>query len=285
MGSPSPRHRWPFRSREGAVRVTDASGTVRVESGDKSIATAAYASGTVTITGVKAGQTKVKVSDSKGSVSVAVTVNGTTTSRRRRIEQPAVARPRSNDLGMPARTWTTRSSASCRRSTSCTRRSCKTGTASANRGFCQCRSRCVLQRDIELVDRRARLDQYDEQPVSFRRQEQLLAGNAAAERQRRDSGRSRVPLALPGAVLDLFAPIPGETGLRSRSGGAACACAGTTADACAGQRAAEIRALRCRRSVLRNFPFGAKVAGATGSPPTASRSCRSTTRAARTPTR
>ena len=59
-----------------------------------------------------------------------------------------------------------------------------------------------------------RLDQHDEQPVAVRRQEQLLAGSAAAERHTAGTlGGLAYRSLYPGAVLDLFAPIPAETGL------------------------------------------------------------------------
>ena len=78
---------------KAAVKVKDASGTVKAESGDKSIATATYGSSTVTITGVKAGATKVKVSDRSRSVSIAVTVSGSAPHRAtldRRVARPGV---------------------------------------------------------------------------------------------------------------------------------------------------------------------------------------------------
>ena len=85
---------------KATVQVRNASGTVKVESGDKSIATATYGNSTVTITGVKTGQTKVKVSDRRTSVSIAVTVNGTATPP----PPPSSTLPwrvlASNDLGM-----------------------------------------------------------------------------------------------------------------------------------------------------------------------------------------
>ncbi len=58
-----------------AVRVTGASGTVAVSSLAPAIATARYAATTVTITGVAAGQTIINVRDSEHTVTVAVTVS------------------------------------------------------------------------------------------------------------------------------------------------------------------------------------------------------------------
>jgi hypothetical protein len=58
------------------VQVTGASGTVKVASLAPAIATATYASGVVTITGVGAGETKVNVSDRSHTVTIAVTVLG-----------------------------------------------------------------------------------------------------------------------------------------------------------------------------------------------------------------
>ena len=80
---------------KATVQVTEGSGTIKVQSGDASVATAAYGDNKVTITGVKAGQTKVKVSDRRSSVSIAVNVNGTSTppSPPPPCKHAAVARP------------------------------------------------------------------------------------------------------------------------------------------------------------------------------------------------
>src|SRR5512137_1825184 len=64
---------------KAAVQVTGASGRVRITSLQPSIATASLSGSTITITGVAAGETKVNVSDSYHTVTVAVKVTGTTT--------------------------------------------------------------------------------------------------------------------------------------------------------------------------------------------------------------
>ena len=63
---------------QAKVTVSGAKGTVRVASASASIATAAYAGNTITITGVASGRTKVNVSDREHQVTVAVTVTGVT---------------------------------------------------------------------------------------------------------------------------------------------------------------------------------------------------------------
>ena len=62
------------------VAVSNASGTVSVRSADTRIATASYANGSVTITGVAAGKTTITVSDRRRSRPVEVTVSGSTAS-------------------------------------------------------------------------------------------------------------------------------------------------------------------------------------------------------------
>jgi hypothetical protein len=61
---------------KATVNVTGANGSVRVASSATSIATAMYASGVVTITGVAAGSAKVTVLDRDRSATIAVTVAG-----------------------------------------------------------------------------------------------------------------------------------------------------------------------------------------------------------------
>ncbi len=62
------------------VAVSNASGTVSVRSADTRIATASYANGSVTITGVAAGKTTITVSDRRRSRPVEVTVSGSSAS-------------------------------------------------------------------------------------------------------------------------------------------------------------------------------------------------------------
>lgn len=81
------------------VTVTGAQGTVRVTTDRSSIAAVAYASPKVTITGVAAGSAKISVRDSEHTVTVAVTVVGSASP-----PPPASTLPwrvlASNDLGM-----------------------------------------------------------------------------------------------------------------------------------------------------------------------------------------
>ncbi len=200
-----------------AVRVKDASGTVRVESGDKSIATAAYASGTVTITGVKAGQTKVKVSDRRRSVSVAVTVNGTTT--------PPPPPPgssslpwrvlASNDLGMHCADLDYQIFSILPPFNVVHAQVVQTGTASAKP-----RLLSSAEADVYYSATSSSVDPAGPGSINttsnlspsgvksnFWEAAPLPNGNAGT------LGGLAYRSLYPGAVLDLFAPIPGETGL------------------------------------------------------------------------
>lgn len=86
---------------QAKVQVSGASGTVRVQTLAPSVATAAIASSTITITGVGAGETKVNVSDRSHTVTVAVKVSGTVAPPS---PPPTSSAPwrvlASNDLGM-----------------------------------------------------------------------------------------------------------------------------------------------------------------------------------------
>jgi hypothetical protein len=86
---------------QAKVQVSGASGTVRVRTLAPAIATATLAGSTITITGVGAGETKVNVSDRSHMVTVAVKVSGTVTPPP---PPPTSSAPwrvlASNDLGM-----------------------------------------------------------------------------------------------------------------------------------------------------------------------------------------
>lgn len=62
------------------LAVSNASGTVSVESGDKSVVSASYSSRVVALKGLKAGSTSVTVKDSRTSKQIPVTVSAATTS-------------------------------------------------------------------------------------------------------------------------------------------------------------------------------------------------------------
>jgi hypothetical protein len=61
---------------KATVKVSNASGSVRVTTSSSAIATATYASPNVTITGVAAGSAKITVRDSEHSATIKVTVTG-----------------------------------------------------------------------------------------------------------------------------------------------------------------------------------------------------------------
>ena len=83
-----------------SVKVSGASGTVRVASSASSIATASYTSPTIRITGVAPGSTKVKVSDREHTVTVEVKVTGTATPPPPGTSTLPWRVLASNDLGM-----------------------------------------------------------------------------------------------------------------------------------------------------------------------------------------
>ena len=83
-----------------SVKVSGASGTVRVASAASSIATASYTSPTIKITGVAPGSTKVKVSDREHTVTVEVKVTGTATPPPPGTSTLPWRVLASNDLGM-----------------------------------------------------------------------------------------------------------------------------------------------------------------------------------------
>ena len=83
-----------------SVKVSGASGTVRVASSASSIATASYTSPTIKITGVAPGSTKVKVSDREHTVTVEVKVTGTATPPPPGTSTLPWRVLASNDLGM-----------------------------------------------------------------------------------------------------------------------------------------------------------------------------------------
>jgi len=88
---------------DAKLKVSGGSGTIATRSANTAVAKAAYADGTVTIHGVAAGKTTVRVYDSRISVYIAVTVTGTAAPPP---PPPPTAAPgpwkvfASNDLGM-----------------------------------------------------------------------------------------------------------------------------------------------------------------------------------------
>lgn len=88
---------------DAKLKVSGGSGTIATRSANTAVAKAAYADGTVTVHGVAAGKTTVRVYDSRISVYIAVTVTGTAAPPP---PPPPTAAPgpwkvfASNDLGM-----------------------------------------------------------------------------------------------------------------------------------------------------------------------------------------
>jgi len=85
---------------KATVRVSNANGSLRVATSASSIATATYASPNVTITGVAAGKTTVTVRDSERTVSIAVTVTGSGSTTPPPVSTLPWRVLASNDLGM-----------------------------------------------------------------------------------------------------------------------------------------------------------------------------------------
>lgn len=75
----------------GTVRVSDASGSVSVSSSNNSVATASYASGKVTVKGIKAGDAKVTVKDRRSSKSVDVAVKAATSALATSVSTLAIS--------------------------------------------------------------------------------------------------------------------------------------------------------------------------------------------------
>ena len=198
-----------------SVKVSGASGTVRVASAASSIATASYASPTITITGVAPGSTKVKVSDREHTVTVEVKVTG----RRHRLHlarrhcRGACSPPTTSACTAP--TSTTRSSASCRRSTSCTRRSSRPAPQPT-------KPKLLSNADAD-VSYRATSSSVDPAGAGSINTTSNLAPSGTKSNfwapATLPGGKTGTLGGLgyrslyPGAVLDLFEPIPAETGL------------------------------------------------------------------------
>ena len=268
-----------------SVKVSGASGTVRVASSASSIATASYASPTITITGVTPGPTKVKVSDRRSS--------GLGRRQRERRRRPhrrrrrhrarcrgACSRPTISACTAP--TSTTRSSASCRRSTSCMRRSSRPAPRPRSRGSCRTSTpTCTTaRRRVRSIRPGAGSINTTSNLAPSGDQEQLLGAGAAACGKAGTLGGFGVPVALSRrGARPVRADSRPRPVFRSRSGrrcpSLAPAQQQMPSPSNVPQKFARYDA---ELPFFASFPFGDdRRSPPTGSPPTASRSCRSTT--------
>ncbi|MEO8508762.1 MAG: cytochrome C [Betaproteobacteria bacterium] len=200
---------------QAKVTVSGAKGTVRVASASTSIATAAYAGNTITITGVASGQTKVNVSDREHKVTVAVTVTGATAPPPPGTSTLPWRVLASNDLGMHCADLDYQIFSILPPFNVVRAQVVQTGTSTA-------KPRLLSGADAD-VSYRATSSSVDPAgagsinttsnlaPVgtksNFWASATLPNGSAAT------LGGLAYRSLYPGAVLDLFAPIPVETGL------------------------------------------------------------------------
>ncbi len=113
---------------QAQIQITNANGRIKVANPAPAVVSAKLATTTLTLRGLAVGKASIGVSDRRSKVTIAVTVSAVTTPRRHhpRHRRPAVrrrggsSRPMISACIAPIRT--TRCSASCRRSTWCTRR-------------------------------------------------------------------------------------------------------------------------------------------------------------------